>query len=37
MLRDPVYENLIVYEGDNPWNDESKKDLSQFLKITNST
>ena len=30
MLRDPVYEHLIVYEGDNPWNDESKNDLSVF-------
>lgn len=31
MLGDPVYEDLIIYEFDNLWNDESqKKDLSQL-------
>lgn len=32
MLGDPVYEDLIIYEFDNLWNDESQKkeDLSQL-------
>lgn len=25
MLGDPVYEDLIIYEFDNLWNDESQK------------
>lgn len=28
MLGYPVYEDLIIYEVDNPWNDESKIYLS---------
>lgn len=34
MLGDPVYEDLIIYEFDNPWNDESKKKI--FLSFKKS-